>query len=159
MDPVWMHLLVNHIPIIGTALGLLVVVASLIFKNPIVKTTGMVVYIVSALTIYPSNFTGEAAEESVEQIAGVSHDQIHQHEEAAELALTLTSLALVFAALHMFNRPKSESVQRFVLVAYIVAALAATGQSIKTGHEGGLIRRPELGNTPTTLINHEEHGH
>ncbi len=145
MDPVWLHLLFNHIPIIATAFAVLVVFAALIIRNDVVRRTGLVLYVVAGLAIYPANFTGEPAEEKVEEIAGISHKQIHEHEEAAELAVTLTSIALFLALLHLFNRPSQVNFQRLVLTAFLIIAVAANIQAVITGHEGGLIRRPELG--------------
>lgn len=152
MDPVWMHLLVNHIPIIVPVFGLLVVIVGLLLKNPTVKRVGIVVYVVSGLAIYPANMTGESAEDKVEQISGVSKHQVHEHEEAAELMLTLMSVALVLGLLHLFNRPANPMFQRMVLIAFILAATWSAVQGVITGHEGGLIRRPDLGNTQASGV-------
>jgi hypothetical protein len=145
MDPVWLHLLVNHIPIIGTAFGLVAVLGGVLLRNVVVKRTGLVLYIVAGLSVFPANFTGKPAEEKVEKVAGISEKQIHEHEEAAETMMTLTSLALVLALVHLFGRPAQPGFQNTILVAFVAMAVWACVQGVITGHEGGLIRRPELG--------------
>lgn len=150
MNPLWLHLLVNHIPIIATTLAVLVVLTGLIINNSTVRKVGLILYVITGLTVYVANFTGEPAEDRVEHLSGISKHQIHEHEEAAELLVTLTSIALGIALLHLFNRPSNGSVQRWVLIAFLLVGIGASVQGVITGHEGGLIRRPDLG-TQTTV--------
>lgn len=152
MDPVWMHLLVNHIPIIVTAFALLMVIGAVIIKNDMIKRIGLILYVTSGLTVYAANFTGEPAEEKLEQIAGISHKQIHEHEEAAELMVTLMSIGLVLALLHLFGKPANPKLQQIILVGFLIVGALASFQGVRTGHEGGLIRRPELGGAPATNV-------
>ncbi|RPI69157.1 MAG: hypothetical protein EHM43_02680 [Ignavibacteriae bacterium] len=147
MDPVLMHLVINHVPIIGTILALGIVIVAMLIKNDTVKKTGLILFVAAGITIYPANFTGEEAEEKIEHNAGISEDQIHEHEEAAETSMTLMSIAVVLALLHLFNRPSTTSFQRLVFAAYLVTALAACTFVGIAGHEGGKIMRPELGNS------------
>ena len=50
MDGAHFHLLVNHIPIVGTIFGMLILLAGLILKNDTVKQTGLGTLMVSALS-------------------------------------------------------------------------------------------------------------
>lgn len=150
MDPVLMHLVINHVPIIGTILAVGIVIVAMLIKNDTVKKTGLILFVAAGITIYPANFTGEDAEEIVENRAGISEQQIHEHEEAAETSMTLMSIAVVLALLHLFNRPATPKFQAFVFGAYMVTALAACTYVGIAGHEGGKITRPELGNSRIT---------
>jgi uncharacterized membrane protein len=147
MNPVWMHLLVNHIPIIATAFALVTVLVGLVIKNDVVRKTGLIMYVVAGLSVYAANLTGEPAEEMIENIPGVSEQQIEKHQEAAELTVTLMSIALFLALVHLFNRPPAPTFQRLVLTAFLIVGIAAGIQAMITGHEGGLIRRPDLQST------------
>lgn len=149
MNPVWLHLLVNHIPIIATAVAVLIVVIGFAIKNNTVRKVGLVLYVVCGLTVYVANFTGEPAEDKIEHMDGISKKQIHAHEEAAELMVTLTSVAIALALLHLFNKPTNTSLQRWVLIAFLLVGIGAAIQGVITGHEGGLIRRPDLGGLPS----------
>jgi uncharacterized membrane protein len=147
MDPVLMHLVINHVPIIGTILAVGIVLVALILKNDTVKRTGLILFVAAGITVYPANFSGEEAEERVENIAGVTHDQIHEHEEAAETTMTMMSIALVLALVHLFNRPATPNVQRLVFTAFMITAIIACIYAGIAGHEGGKIMRPNLGST------------
>jgi uncharacterized membrane protein len=145
MDPVLGHLVINHVPIIGTILAVGIVLVALILKNDTVKRTGLILFVAAGITVYPANFTGEEAEEVVENQVGVSEQQIHEHEEAAETTMTLMSIALVLALVHLFGKPAAPNIQRLVFAAYLLTAIGACTYAGIAGHEGGKIMRPSLG--------------
>lgn len=156
MDGLQLHLLVNHVPIIGTIIGVMVVLVGAFLKMELVKRTGLVIYLATGLFVFAANFTGEDAEEIIEErVSWVSHDQIHEHEEAAETAMTITVIGLVLALIHLVNVPPSNSIQRLVLSAFLLAGIAGAIAVGIAGHEGGKIRRPDLGTTAP--IQHGEH--
>lgn len=145
MDGLQLHLLTNHLPIIGTMAALLVVILGMLRKNDGAITAGLIIYVVMAVAVVPAYLSGEEAEERVEEIAGVSHDVIHEHEEMAELSLWLTSLSGLLAIGALFTRSKQSSLAPKFAMAFVVLAIIAFGQAARTGHEGGKIRRPDLG--------------
>ena len=150
MDGLQLHLWVNHIPIIGTIIGVLLAFGGMIFKNETLRKTGLVVYIVTGLAVFPANFTGEEAEHIVEDTITWAdqeqlHHSIHEHEEQAETAMTLTVIGMVLAALSLFGWPRSESIQRLLGAAFLIAGIAGSIVIGLAGHEGGKIMRPHLG--------------
>lgn len=145
MDGLQLHLLTNHLPIIGTMAALFVVILGMLRKNDGAITAGLIIYVVMAVAVVPAYLSGEEAEERVEEIAGVSHDVIHEHEEMAELSLWLTSVSGLLALGALFARSKQSSLSPKVALAFVVLAVIAFGQAARTGHEGGKIRRPDLG--------------
>lgn len=156
MDPVLMHLVINHVPIIGTILAVGIVLVALVLKNDTVKRTGLILFVAAGITVYPANFTGEDAEEIVENQVGVTEQQIHAHEEAAETTMTMMSIALVLALIHLFNRPATPNIQRLAFTAFMITAIIACIYAGIAGHEGGKITRPNLGTTAqATEAEHE----
>jgi len=145
MDPLQLHLLVNHLPIIGALTALIVVVIGVIRKDATIRTVGLSVYAVMALAVLPTYFSGEGAEERIENIAGISHDVIHEHEESAELSLTVMLIAAAVALATLLTQWKGMSIAQPLTYLFVVIALMATLQIARTGHEGGKIRRPDLG--------------
>jgi uncharacterized membrane protein len=150
MDPVLGHLVINHVPIIGTILAVGIVLVALVLKNDTVKRTGLILFVAAGITVFPANFSGEQAEERVEHMAGVSHDQIHEHEEAAETTMTLMSIALLLALVHLFGKPATPNIQRLVFTAFLITSIIACIYTGIAGHEGGKIMRPELSNNRIT---------
>ena len=85
MNEAHLHITLNHFPIIGSIIGVTILMAGLFFKSRDTLRTGLVILIVGAVVAIPTYLTGEAAEETVEHMSGISHDLIHEHEEKAEL--------------------------------------------------------------------------
>lgn len=144
MNTAHIHLLLNHFPIIGTIIGLAILVAGLLWKNTTVKGVAFGVFIATALLCIPAYLTGEGAEEVVEHIQGVSEAAIEAHEEVAMIALIITLIlgALSGGALIASLRQKAFS----GIVGFIVLATAIANMGImyKVGNSGGLIRHTEL---------------
>lgn len=80
MNQAHLHLMINHLPIMGVVIATLVLISGFIIKNKIVKRTALGIYILSCFGIIPSHITGEGAEEIAEKIPEISHDLIHTHE-------------------------------------------------------------------------------
>lgn len=144
MNEAHLHLVVNHFPIIGTILGLGILVAGLLLKNNSVKNTAFFLFIVAAIFAAVSMATGEGAEELVEDMPTIGHKIIHEHEEMAEkLAIALYVLAATSLAGLYLNYKKSA---KSVLVTYlaVVIAIVAVFLGQQTGITGGEIRHTEI---------------
>jgi drug/metabolite transporter (DMT)-like permease len=153
MSAVQLHLLVNHVPVLGSLAGVLLVLAGMLWRSEAVKRAGMAALVVAALGSVVASRSGEGAEHTARELAGVSRRQIHEHEELAEKAnwVLLGAGVVALGGLAMSLRgtqrrvPGWASAGVLVLggVGFVLAALAA--------HQGGLIRHPELapGGVPT----------
>ncbi|MFN5982855.1 MAG: hypothetical protein ACK479_05270 [Fluviicola sp.] len=62
MNAAHSHLIINHFPIIGLILGLLVLLVGIILKSSVTRRAALFVLLVSAITSFPSFSTGEGAE-------------------------------------------------------------------------------------------------
>ena len=146
MNDAHLHLLFNHLPIVGSLIGLLILAVGIFFKQPMVRKTAFGVLVFSALVTLPAFFTGEGAEEIVEELPGISHNLIHEHEEAAELALwlseTLGILALIAFYLEHIQHKFSGMANFFTLIFSIGTFVSFA----KTGNTGGEIHHPEISN-------------
>ena len=87
MNLTHLHLLINHLPIIGSILGGLVLAQGIWNKSELTKIAAYNVLIISSIGAIIAYFTGEEAEESVENIAGVLESNIKIHEDFALYAL------------------------------------------------------------------------
>jgi uncharacterized membrane protein len=144
MNGAHLHLVVNHFPIIGTILGLGILITGIILKNNTVKSTAYVLFIVAAIFAAFSMGTGDGAEELVEDMPSVGKQIIHQHEEMAEkLALVLYVLAAISLAGLYLNFKKHAKAQ-LVAIAALVVAIGATFLAQQTGTTGGEIRHTEI---------------
>ena len=144
MNDAHLHLVVNHFPIIGTILGLGILITGIILKNNTVKSTAYVLFIVAAIFAAFSMATGEGAEELVEDMPSVGKQIIHEHEEMAEkLAIILYVLGAVSLAGLFLNYKKHTKAQLISYVALIIA-IAGVFFAQQTGTTGGEIRHTEI---------------
>lgn len=144
MNDAHLHLVVNHFPIIGTILGLGILITGIILKNNTVKSTAYVLFIVAAIFAAFSMATGEGAEELVEDMPSIGKQIIHEHEEMAEkLAIILYVLGAVSLAGLFLNYKKHTKAQLISYVALIIA-IAGVFFAQQTGTTGGEIRHTEI---------------
>ncbi|HSN47731.1 MAG TPA: hypothetical protein VLR29_03125 [Flavobacterium sp.] len=144
MNDAHLHMVVNHFPIIGTILGLGILITGIFLKNNSVKNTAYFLFIVAAVFAAFSMGTGEGAEELVEDMPSVGKQIIHEHEEMAEkLAIVLYVLGVVSLG-GLFLNYKNHS--KGNLVSYVAAIVAAVGVFLaqQTGTTGGEIRHTEI---------------
>ncbi|MCA6361632.1 MAG: hypothetical protein IM638_01215 [Bacteroidetes bacterium] len=143
MEPVHIHLIVTHFPIIASFLGAVVLVWGMLYKSKPTQTIALLILVASAVGAAISNFTGEAAEEVAERIAGVSHSVIHEHEEAAELAFVLQLVMGVLALVSLIMAWRKSALTRIATIVTLLVALAAFVFVARAGYYGGMIRHPE----------------
>ena len=67
MSPVHWHLLLNHVPVIGTILGVLLLAWGTIRKSEELKQASLSIFIGAAVIAIPAFLTGEPAEEVAER--------------------------------------------------------------------------------------------
>lgn len=144
MNDAHLHLIVNHFPIIGTILGLGILITGIILKNNTVKSTAYVLFIVAAIFAAFSMGTGEGAEELVEDMPSVGKQIIHEHEEMAEkLAIVLYVLGVISIAGLFLNYKKLASAKLVSFVALIIAIVGVFFAQ-QTGTTGGEVRHTEI---------------
>ncbi|MFV5690009.1 hypothetical protein ACM55M_15440 [Flavobacterium sp. ZT3R25] len=144
MNDAHLHMVVNHFPIIGTILGLGVLIAGIILKNNSVINTAYALFIVAALFALASMATGEGAEEMVEDMPNIGKRIIHEHEEIAEkLAIVLYLLGAI-SILGLILNIKNHSKAIFISFAAVIVAIVSVYLTTLVGTSGGEIRHTEI---------------
>ncbi len=141
MNYAHIHLILNHVPVLGTVFGLLILTYGLNRKSEEVLKVGLIVFVGAALVTIPVYLTGEPAEEIVEHLAGVSENIIEQHEDWALYALVLMEITGVLALLNLFAFRRSFS--KMLLTAALLSSIIAFGLIFWTANLGGKIRHTE----------------
>jgi hypothetical protein len=136
----YLHLLSNHVPILGSLFGVLLLVVALVKPNLHTTLSAYLILLVSGIGGIVAYFTGEPAEESVEHVPGISHKLIHVHEEMAENALIFVFLLTAAAVVGLWSEraqwKNAKKIERFTLVVGIIAFILFAF----TGYLGGHIR-------------------
>jgi hypothetical protein len=144
MNATHLHPMLNHVPVLGTALGLGLIAFAIWQKSEELKKTALGVFIIVALVTVPVYLTGEPAEDVVKPLPGVSEPIIEQHEEAATVAFTgIVVLGVAaLAGLLLFRRGKMVP----AWYGYVVLAVSLIVGSLTTwtANLDGQVRHTEI---------------
>lgn len=144
MNAAHLHLLVNHLPILGILFGLFVLIAGLLLNQTLIRRVALVGLIVAGVSALPANKTGEEAEEIVEHLEGVSHDLIHEHEEKAEAFLLVAGGLALLSAVGLWAELKNHAQRKMLNYLVLAVAAGAMFMAAGVGNSGGEIRHPEI---------------
>ena len=148
MNGAHFHILVNHFPIIGVIFGLLILIAGLILKNNSIKNTAYCLFILSAIFGFISMYSGEGAEELVEDMPTVGRQIIHEHEELAEkFALVLYATGF-FSILAFVTSLKNSKFAKILALITLLLSVLTTILSVNVGISGGEVRHTEIRKNP-----------
>ena len=144
MSPTQVHLMLNHVPVLGTIFVLVALAAGLALRNGLLQRFALSVLVGVALLAIPVLLTGNAAEDRVEHLAGISQRSIEAHEDVARPA-TWALAALGALALFGLLRSGRRELSRGFAAAMLALTLVMGGVMAWTAHLGGSIRHPEIG--------------
>jgi uncharacterized membrane protein len=156
MNQTHIHLLITHLPIFGSILGAFVLAHALWTKSNQTKIAAYNLFIIAAIGAGIAYLTGEAAEETVENIQGIAKNVIDEHEDFAVFALIsliilgLTSIAGLFLTIRKssFTRTTAFGILFISLISFALVA--------RTGYLGGQIRHTEIANGGNASGEHTE---
>ena len=144
MNQAHLHLLLNHLPILGVLFGLLILAGGFFLKNNTIKRTALGMFVLSAIFVIPTYLTGEGAEEVVEGLPGVSENLMEAHEDLANIFLWVVGALGVFSLATFYADFKSKSMASSLYVLTFIAALGTMVFAKQVGTSGGEIRHTEI---------------
>lgn len=150
MNSVHLHLILTHVPVVGTLFTLALLVIGVARGSDELKKVALWSFAIFAALSIPLFLTGEPAEEAVEHLPGVSKIAIDTHEDAAKVAFGVILFlgAIALAGLALFRRrPMPQWFALFVLA----LAIATSGLLIWTANLGGKVRHTEIGASTSTV--------
>ena len=144
MNAAHLHLILNHIPVLGTAFGLGLLVFAIWRKSQELKKTALGVFVLAALLTVPAYLTGEPAEGIVKTLPGISKPIIEQHEQAAGIAFTGVALLGAGALAGLFLSRRDRILPRWLASTLVGASLTVAMLMTWTANLGGRVRHTEL---------------
>lgn len=141
MNKAHIHLIVNHLPAFLLLSAIAITLYALVFKKEDFKKFGLIVFIFASIATVPTYFSGEPAEEIVEDLPNVSEHMIEEHEELAEKVFVMTDILGLLALITFFLKDKKQQV---ALVSLILLGTVTEGLVFKTNSLGGQIRHSEI---------------
>lgn len=148
MNPVLIHLTLNHAPVFGAGAGFLLLGYALLRGNAAFQRLAYVVLVLAALATPAVFLSGHASEDKVEGLIGVAEMRIHAHEEAGEgAAIAMVAVGILAAAqLVLGGLPDMARLRAKGAYGVLLGAALTFGWAAYAAHMGGLIRHgAELG--------------
>jgi uncharacterized membrane protein len=138
------HLIINHLPVIGVLGAFLLLIYAVIRKSDEVRTISFALFVLIALITVAVYFTGTFAEKVVKNLPGVTEAYIGRHEEMGELSLILMSLLGAASLWGLVIRRRTGSIPKCTLGVVIVMSLVTSVAMGITANLGGQIRHTEI---------------
>jgi hypothetical protein len=148
------HLLLNHLPVLGTMIALGLFIVSLAANLDDVKQASLALFALFALLAIPTYMSGSAAAQTLKDSPDVSMALIETHQGSALLAFIFMELtgAVSLIALWRYSRtvknPWLSRPARANLVAVLGFGVITVLLMAVAGNTGGNIRHPEILSSP-----------
>ncbi len=139
-----LHLVLNHIPVVGALFGILLLFISLALKSDELKKATLILFAIIALFSIPVFLTGEPAEGMVEHLDGVSESVIERHEESALVSLVTVELLGIISLAGLFLLRRAPRLPAWFVALLLVLSIAAAASLAWTANLGREIRHSEI---------------
>lgn len=139
-----LHIAVNHFPVVGAVLATLFLIWAVWRGQERDLRMALVFFVVVGAMGAGTYFTGEPAEDSLEDVVEVQRGVIHEHEEVAEGATVILVLTALAALAGLVLTRDERDLPRWFTPAFLVLALVASGAMAWTSYKGGEIRHTEI---------------
>jgi uncharacterized membrane protein len=142
LNPAHWHLLINHFPIIGSIITVLVLAIGIIGKRQSVIKTSYLLFILMAVFSILASQTGEKAEHYLIDLKLADHDLIERHVGASDNAQWALIAVAVFSLAALLVKKLKTS--KAIPVVILLFSLAAAGLMFRAGLLGGQIMHKEI---------------
>jgi hypothetical protein len=144
MNLAHVHIVINHVPSLGTAVAVCLLVLALVQKNEGLKRVSFQVLVAMALMALPTYMTGNAAQGILDTKSDVTKGLIEAHQNAAIGTLILMTITGTFAwfglwQFRRFSRPGFGTTSAVLLFSLLTAAAI-----LRTANMGGDINHVEI---------------
>lgn len=135
------HLLINHFPVVLSVVALSVAILALLVRRRGLWQTAMAALTVAGLFIYPVHFTGDKADEALNDPWFIKPGVIEAHDKAAGIAMYVFLLVGAFAAYSWWRSLKrhTEIIPGWMRAGILVGSLATVASVTWTAYLGGKI--------------------
>lgn len=140
----YLHLALNHVPVIGTFLCLLLLLVAFVRNSEELKKVTLALLVLIALITIPVYLTGEHAEEMIENIPGASEALIERHEDAAVFSLITVEVAGITALAGLLIFGRNKRLGNLLAIVTLVFSMTGGGLLAWTANLGGQIRHTEI---------------
>jgi uncharacterized membrane protein len=139
-----LHLALNHVPVIGLPIVLLLLGWGIVKRSAeLVKASFGLIILLAVVTVIVQ-VTGEPAEELVEGLPGVVESMIEAHEESALLGTIGVAVVGVIALFGLWRLGTGKILPQWYASAVLIAGVFVAGLMVWIANLGGQIRHSEI---------------
>lgn len=142
MTSAHLHLLLNHVPTVGTIIAIALLVMSLVRRNDGMRRLALELFCVIGLVTIPAYLSGLATQPALEELE-ISTEAIQRHHDAAFQA-SLGMLLTGFCAWLGLWRARRGSPWRLNVPVVLVLSALTVALMARAATIGGEIRHPEI---------------
>jgi uncharacterized membrane protein len=144
MNAAHLHLMINHVPVLGTVFGLLLLAVALGRKSEDLKRAALATFVIVAVAAVITYLTGEPAEAIVKKLPGLAEGQFERHEDLAGAAMGGSVGIGVAALVGLLWFQGARPIKPWFGGVLLLGALVVTGLMGYTAYLGGQIRHTEM---------------
>jgi hypothetical protein len=144
MNAPHLHLILNHVPTIGTAIALGLLLLSLLRRQEALRRVSLEVFYVLALLTLPAYLSGVATGLQLENLPDVSVEAIHKHHDGAVVGFGLMLMTGLASWLGLWQWRRTSRPSGLNTGIVLVLALLTLTTMAGTATMGGEIRHPEM---------------
>ena len=151
MNYAHVHIVLNHVPSIGTVVGVAFFIASLVQKNERLQKVSLEILALMALALLPTYVSGNAAQQIIRSRSDVPQALIEVHQNSAIITLFLMIITGTLAwfglwQFRRFSRPSSGN-----SIAVLIFSVLTAFFILRTANMGGEISHGEIRSADVAL--------
>lgn len=145
INPAYLHLLINHIPVILAPLGFFVAILAAITRRRAVWLYALATLTLAGISAWPVMATGDAAGDFVRHnVPGVSREAIDSHEESGDTVMWVLLVGGAVAAYGWWRMGRRDAERLpiwLVALVLLTSAASAVGVTITSVKGGEIIHK------------------
>jgi hypothetical protein len=147
-----LHLVLNHVPTVGSAVALGLLLLAFLRRNEHLKIAGLEVLFAIALLTLPAYISGVGAQRELRDRPEVSVTAIRVHQDTALAGFTVTEFAGFVAWIALWQIRRAGRAARGLVPAVMLLLVVALTVMGRAATLGGEIRHPEMLSGPATAL-------
>jgi hypothetical protein len=144
MNLAHVHIVLNHVPSLGSIAGLLLLAAGIYKKDEAIKQFAYGVLVLITMAVLPTYISGAEAQRLVAKSPTYSPGMVQLHQNAAMITLLAMTAAGMFAWLGLWEYRRHLRSGSLTTMATLIATMAAVGCVLVTASIGGKISHMEI---------------
>ena len=144
MNLAHIHIILNHVPSLGSIAGLLLLAAGIYKKDEALKQFAYGVLVLITMAVLPTYITGAESQRIVDKNPSYSAGMVQLHQNAAMITLLCMTAAGMFAWLGIWEYRRHSRSGPLTTMATLISTMAAVAAVLVTASIGGKISHLEI---------------